>query len=306
MTIMKIKGLLLAILLACILTGCQLAREDNSKSRDRLVGVFITQEYLDLFDFEGYLNDNLNNLSGGEIKGDQSQYEGRLYASFEGDDKENVEFGDVWGIPLFIAELVGDDGSPRTTTYNGDGVVDSKFGTYYGDDEDKITLDGTVYIEPGVAGLTHYFNKVYQSADGQIYATSGQGMSVHGVQSQGEVMSTKLEDTLTITENGKTKKKTSIINIAIETKLTPYKINVIMLDTDNNVVSDTEYAPSKLPEKINIDKKANYIIVESHVKDFDGTQLIERQLYDKNATSISTFYESENNLLAQQYTELAW
>ena len=67
---MKKKVKVLALLLAlCLLSGCSLARpeaeEGNGVSQDMMIGVFITREYLDLFDFERYLEDNLNTVVNG-------------------------------------------------------------------------------------------------------------------------------------------------------------------------------------------------------------------------------------------------
>ena len=83
---MKKKVKVLALLLAlCLLSGCSLARpeaeEGNGISQDMMIGFFITLEYLDLFDFEGYLEDNLNTVvnGGGEISPEDSEkYGGRL------------------------------------------------------------------------------------------------------------------------------------------------------------------------------------------------------------------------------------
>ena len=63
---------LLAILtaIAALLCGCSLARSDmdaSAASRDRLIGVYITTEYIDLFDLEGYIGANASALSGGSI-----------------------------------------------------------------------------------------------------------------------------------------------------------------------------------------------------------------------------------------------
>ena len=57
----------LIMVLALALSGCQLAKPeaDTQKEKDMLVGVFITEEHLDLFDMEAYLQDNLGALSGG-------------------------------------------------------------------------------------------------------------------------------------------------------------------------------------------------------------------------------------------------
>lgn len=56
--------LLMQLLMLTLLSGCQLAREDEGENGDRLVGVFVTTEYIDLFDMERYLNDNLRAVGG--------------------------------------------------------------------------------------------------------------------------------------------------------------------------------------------------------------------------------------------------
>ena len=65
------KRIFALILVVCMLTGCQLASEKTPEDRiqDKLVGVFITFEYLDAdFDFEGWLKDNPGAISDGETK----------------------------------------------------------------------------------------------------------------------------------------------------------------------------------------------------------------------------------------------
>ena len=53
------------------LTGCQLAKVESG-SQDRLVGAFITTEYLDLMDMEAYLNDHLDEVTKGEEYGEMT------------------------------------------------------------------------------------------------------------------------------------------------------------------------------------------------------------------------------------------
>lgn len=70
----RIAAICLAAFLSGILAGCQLALEDAGAdaSESRLIGVFLTTEYLDLFDFESYLKDNIGRFSGGEINLDDA------------------------------------------------------------------------------------------------------------------------------------------------------------------------------------------------------------------------------------------
>ena len=81
----KILYAVCCALLMGLLGGCQLAREDAGANaiQDRLIGVFVTTDYIDLFDAEGYLNENLKGFQNGNVivDGDTRRYEGRLYGT---------------------------------------------------------------------------------------------------------------------------------------------------------------------------------------------------------------------------------
>lgn len=57
---------LMITLLSCLmilLAGCSLAKEDaGNDTKDTLIGAFITDEYLDLFDLDAYLDGNASKL----------------------------------------------------------------------------------------------------------------------------------------------------------------------------------------------------------------------------------------------------
>ena len=143
----------------CFLAGCSLARADmGAQAReDRLVGVFITTEYLDLFDFERYLSDNLSSFSGGriDIDGDAREYQGRLYASLvsktltseTGESIETKEFvfEDIAGIPFFSA-VVQTEFEYYTTSVSDEAISDGHINVYVGDDEDSRTMEATIYV----------------------------------------------------------------------------------------------------------------------------------------------------------------
>ncbi|MEG2929212.1 MAG: hypothetical protein RR846_06640 [Oscillospiraceae bacterium] len=322
---MKIKNILaivFSIILLLPLTACQLAKKDaaQGKTHDLLVGVFITTEHLDLFDMEGYLNDNLGSFSGGEIalSGNSDQYNGRLYATpvvTEHTDDETGKksshteyvFEDLEGIPFFVTETPALDNTDGTvSSVQNEGMSDGHFGSYSGDDEDKTTLDGTLYFAPKSGGSSYYFNPVYQSADGKIYVMAGQGMSSVGDQAEGSAMSQKFEDTVTTTENGQSKKKTTIINITIESMLPPEKILLLEFDENSALLSRTEYAHENLPESITPNSSADFILLESHKLSFDGTAKVDRTLFSRSDESIECFYQGDNNILVKQYSTVNW
>ena len=68
----KVTVTCLALALLVSLCGCQLAQPEgsNSSKADRLVGVFVTTEYLDLYDADAYLEEYLKNNAGSISDGD--------------------------------------------------------------------------------------------------------------------------------------------------------------------------------------------------------------------------------------------
>lgn len=68
----------------------------------------------------------------------------------------------------------------------------------------SIAMEGTIYVTPDPV-KTYYFNPIYQSPDGRVYAMTGGGISASGVHSDGMVYSQTMDATYTTTENGKTR-----------------------------------------------------------------------------------------------------
>lgn len=320
----RIIAAFLALLILFAAAGCQLAREDmaEAQSSDRLIGVLITKEYLDLFDFESYLNDNIHKLSAGgsiTLDGDTKKYEGRLYATLvtrtltdpeTGSPYEITEFAfeGVEGIPYFCATVqpAGEEHS-YTTTGAGDAISDAHTKINSSDEEESISLEGTIYFASAHSNtITCHINPVFQSPDGRVYATAGSGFMSSGDQGVGTVFSRTLEGTSTITENGKKKTTHSFIKISLASMLPPKRIVVLQMDEDNSVLSRTEYNPGQLPDTLALDRKAAFLIVETHNQDQEGTWTVSRSLYDKSNESLESFYVRDDGYCVKQRTKLDW
>lgn len=94
---MKKLSILLSLCLALALGGCSMLREDAAPAEeDRLVGIYVTPEYIDTFGFEAYSEDNASQLlSGGgdEISAeDAEEYSQRIYATNNGGREGELEF----------------------------------------------------------------------------------------------------------------------------------------------------------------------------------------------------------------------
>lgn len=310
--------LLAALIVILLLGGCQLAREDagEDSTSDRLIGVFITTNYLDLFDFEGDFNSTISSFSGGEIKMDGNQ--GRLYATLtkrtltseESGEKTTTEeyvFDGLVGISYFSAKYSGaEDGE----TYRGidadDAISDRNTALHYGDEEEKLSLEGTIYISPILFGQAYYINPVYQSANGNVYATSGSGFGVNSVEGEGSVYSQTLEETKTIIENGESTVVSASIKISIAPMYAPAQIIILQMDKNSNIVARDICTPEDIPEKLTAHADAEYIILESHKTDNEGKPFATRELFSRVDEAASAFYCRDDGVCVKKWIQLVW
>ena len=95
----KLFALLSIFILSLSVTGCQLAKEEGLQSsiEDRIIGVFITKDYIDLFNMEEYLKDNHGKLSSKEFSVEGSdEYQGRIYATLKTKAHTDEESGEIF------------------------------------------------------------------------------------------------------------------------------------------------------------------------------------------------------------------
>ena len=313
------------ILVLCALAGCQLAKESAglSEYEDRLVGVFITMEHLDLFDFEGYLNDNLNSSQGGEIdiggRGMQ-KYQGRIYAALIPRASTNEEttgetvltheyvFEGLKGMQFCVPTIqAAEKENSYIATMSDPAVSDVHTSLFIGDDENSVSLEGTIYVSSSKRDHIYFFNPVYQSSDGSVYLVSGDS---HGFSGEGygesSAFSQTMEASTTVTENGKVKKDAISIKITISVMFEPEKIAVLQMNADNTPISQAEYKTDEFPGTIALEAGAVYFIVETHKRDNMGSLIISRDIFGKDDEHIETFFAREDGVCVKRWTEIAY
>lgn len=304
---MRIRKMIAAMLVGvCFfwLTGCQLAREDIVTERayqeDRLIGVLVTTEYLSI----------------------PRESDGRIYAVLK--DKTLTEeetgkettiqefvFENIEGFPYFVAYVPSEEGgdnvfaSQSTRSQGHEAISDGHTGIHYSDEEEKITLEGTVYFVPGLANLIFQLNPIYQQPDGRIYVTNGSSFSNSG---EGEATqgSATLDETMAMTENGKTKKFTTNIKISMSSMFAPEKIVIIQLDKNSSILSRQEFAPGAVPDKMLPEEDTAYIIVEAHKRNNAGEAVVTREIYSERDETLATFMVRGDRVLAKALTTLTW
>lgn len=311
-------------LLMLPLYGCQLAKADEGEdlTGDRLIGAFITREYLDLFDFDAYFNNNTSLFTkGGDVTIDSSdaRYNGRIYATLktitltseetgETVEHEEFEFEGLDGIPFFAATVPATDTHEAYVSATSGGLVSDVFfsvGT-------ETALEGTVYAVPDGKDVNYdeltvfYLNPVYQSGDGSVYLTSGQGISSSGITDEGAVMSLFLEETYATTVNGETSTEGFSIKVNFAIRYAAEKIAVVQMDLDSNPLSREEYDPDAMPESLTLRPDCEYLIVETRATNpNDGTATFKREIVQSGADRL-TVYLAEGGICMPVSVELLW
>lgn len=295
------------------LCGCQLAKgeelvENGYSMTDKLIGVFITEDYLDLFDMEAYLNDNLNQIMSGKEIGfeEQAEYEGRIYATPDGYLEDGTPdgyftFEGLEGYAYFFPEV-------ETETYSAlVSNVDPCFSninnsTHLKDDNVReVITEGVLNVVGDIPDVVFYMNPVYQDKDGYVYLMAGTGVSTTGSGLIGGSMSQSIANELKTTVDGKELTEKYSVKIIYQGVPRPERILVLQMSADSTVLSREEYLPGQLPEQIDPVEGADYIIVETVTR-----EKTIREVFSQEDRWLDTFDPQESGVCTKQQTELLW
>lgn len=316
---MKKSSFVMAIILVCAFalgaSGFSIAeKQPDTVEKGRLIGAVVTFEHLDLFDFEGYFNDNASAvLNGGEINTMDYRYQGRIYATrtdeiLKMDDgservRAEFEFEGIDGIML-MSPTVGEGDDATVSTSADEGMNDIHSGIHVTDAGTGITIKGRIYYAIGKGNRTFYVNPVYQQEDGSVYVTSGSAIYCEGDPDlAGGESSLKRSEKESTTVNGVEQAGVeNKVEVFFEGRFVPVSIKVMEMDAESSIVEEMDYFPGKLPEEITPNAKTEYIIVET--QNDDGS--VSRELFDKEDTVLSGFMELDNGILQRQQCSLKW
>ncbi len=322
----KIMIIFTCVLLACFALGAadvlKLAdtstSEENTNDKDRLIGVFVTTEHLDLFDIEGYFNDHANQiLSGGEISESESaEYEGRLYATLIEKPYTNEQTGEttmtmeyvfegVEGISYYCA-LFSDEAGSYHGASGDEAISDGHTAINSTDAGDSISLEGTIYVSTIGGPSAFYYNPVYQTPQGEVYAVTGQGMSYGGDITAGMSGSQELKDEMSTTTGDETETVSSNVKTTVCFMDAPTGVTVIQLNRESKVLAADEYAPGTLPETLTVEPDTEYIVVETHTTGADRSETTMREMFQPGDDSLFAFYCRDDGICIKQYCGIKW
>ena len=304
---MRKRFLMIILALALALSGCQLAKPEaeTQKAKDMLVGVFITEEYLNLFDMETWFQDNASQILGNKnlTIENPEQYYDRIWAEFTEDESglTACHFPGLDGM-FFASFRVVPSGKPENTYWSSEvsGVLcDVAFGHKSTDIGSELTISGTVYFSDTHPNPCLYFNPVYQTPDGDVYLLPGQGTAFGGVFGVSATHSLK-EETRTA-ENGVETCHTSVISVTMEGIYPARSLVILQMDKENNILRRLEPDPAADLEELKPEENCAYILVEEHTA--DG---VRRSLYQKEDRYLSFFRELENRMCIKVQIPLTW
>lgn len=302
------------------LCGCSMAvpdaREDSGN--DRMIGAFITTEFLDLFDMDRYVDDHAAELrSREEVEVPYgSKYEGRLYAEIDkskGEDPANweISFGNLDGMNLLTPLWTLENGEQYWGNACTEGISDINLNLNESDVGVEHSVSGTIYILPGKTdeNTVYYANPVYQTEDGKIYVTRGHGVSKSGEPVEGEELSSFFDGETTVTENGKRKTEKSSVAVRYVVMLQPVQITFYQMDQENQVIKQDIYKPEEVPEQFAAEADTEYILVETEKEGLSGEKIVSREVYDYNPDKevcLTTFCARDDGIVVKQETEVVW
>lgn len=277
----RLVCLLLALMLAGC-AGCQLAKPEAERApeQDRLIGVYVTREHLDLFDMERYLADNAAELAEGgaaEVSAQDSEtYGGRLWAVRQADGDWVFEGLDGFGYYAYRYE----NGTAEESlgSHLDEGLVSDGMHLTVTDDGERVELRANLYVTAG-AGLTFYCNPVYQTAGGAVYLMSGSGVQTNtGL--EGEAASMTLEDTVTVTEDGGSRTDSCRVEVRFECVGTPEAVTFLQMDEESRVLRRERFAPEEVPEELTLEAGCAYVVAETETRGPEGESVVTRQIAD--------------------------
>lgn len=308
-----------------------LAKEPNVKSSgDRLIGVFVTKDYVDTFNVEAYINDNPDILLSREtsvVLDDFPNYHDRIYAVKTNPAGENHDyyFEGFEGIRCFTVSL----NTPRPVPDSPTGEIDENYMTHISISdaecsssrhyEDKDSEDGAnnpqlceselncfIYAFPtgDDSTIEMYCNPVYQDKDGQVYMTGGQCIATANDESSigmtlKSTMTEKYEET---SSSGESSKEEIAVNV--ELKIVSPTINYVFsqYDSEGKLINNESFTSKDMPSEIKLLRDCDYAVVTETTK----SGQTKRTLVDKENSRFFYYVASESSFADSKTCEFIW
>ncbi len=319
-----IFSLMLLMVFFTSFTGFTLAKKDGAKAsstsaEDKLVGVYITTDYIDSFDTEKYLSDHTDTIQDGVTLdyAESKEYNSRIYAirtedlEYDNEDplksyKIDFEFKGIDGFSYYLYDQV----VPNVTTSISyvDPVIsaaNSSINVTTTDTGTKLTLIGNINTVSTGDFTCFYFNPVYQTADGELYLLPGTGMSTSGF-TYGSSLSGGITEDSVFTQNGSTKNYSAEIKISVTFVRKPLQYTITEFNSNHELLTRYTYLPEEIPTDYTPDSSCSYLVVDCLYGSKNTDTVSERILYQPTDSSLTTRICREDGICLDKSTTLHW
>ncbi|MDD7388331.1 MAG: hypothetical protein PUG60_01480 [Lachnospiraceae bacterium] len=315
---------------ACLLTSCSLAAEDGNlpDGGDRLVGIFLTTEYVDAVDWDSVDFSAL--MKGKTISGSQE----KIYGVFDKEQGEYV-FEGLEGYSLGIMRLKEEEGEEYLASAASGYLTDvnlnmgdtentcsgvlyydrTQIGSEYVIYEDEsckdmdngqdiavnnaIQEDGSEVWEICENGkeLTLYGNAVYETREETIYMVPGSGVRISDAEGDWSVT---LSDTVTEVDNGKKTETKNTFQVTYRGAYPVQSVKFTWHDKDGNVLKEESFSADEIPSSIQWGKNTAYILAAMERTD----KTMEYELISEDDESFELHPAADSLILKSVVTEV--
>lgn len=309
------------------LDGVQLADKSPADNLlgDRLIGAFVTTEYLDLFDIEAYLNANAGKLAGGGNiaigPGEGQEYQGRIYAELvektmtreDGTERRYKEyvFTELEGFygycPTMRREATEDmEEHDYIDNISGSGM-EIHLHSKHIDGRSEMEIKGTLHIAVGSGDRAFYVNPVFQDNEGRVYLTSGHGMQVssNSPETAGELWHVNHSSTHTETVDGESVSSTNSVEITLKLVHPTEVVSIAVMDKGHKLLKSYSYPTEFAPEELKLFSipGAEYLIMESVGED---GKVLDRAVYGPEDENAGYYEPLESGVCDKRTMKLLW
>lgn len=215
-------------------------------------------------------------------------------------------FDGIDGTAYFSAMYTDVNGMQYWGLDGDDAISDAHTAINSTDAGDSIEISGTIYVSPSKSANVFYYNPVYQAAGGEVYLMSGQGMSRGGDLSAGMSSRHALNEDQTVTIDGESETIRTSVEVTTCFMDTPAGTSVLQFDGDGTIISRDDYATGDLPFEITTNSDSEYIIVETHMKSWDGKETVAREVFQPDDQSLFSFSCRDNGICIKQSCGIIW
>ena len=125
-------------------------------------------------------------------------------------------------------------------------------------------------------------------------------------------MAANLSGETTKVENGKTKTEGCKVTVQFATMYKPVRTIIYQMNEANQVLKQTAYKPSEVPDSLRVEADTAYILAEIRKEDTSGKMVTTRTILNLNSSEdeetqyLETWYPLDNGLISKKDVEIEY